>query len=309
MENRKDNFRVLVTGAGGFVGHNVAEYLTEYQLKSDYVFEHGKQMDVTGVYRSRKPSEKLRMKKIVPCNLCTDDLDKILAGETTDAIIHCAAQMQGDQIRDYLDNTVNSTRKLLDYAEKTKVRTFIYLSSISVYGETFSEVDESGDRINLNDYGLAKRICERLVEDSAIEKRIVIRLPRMLGSRCDLSYPWLPLVTGKMLAGEDVYYSNPDLLYNNLLHVDDLSRFLLLLLDKEYQGFDLFVLGARDKIKIIDILKKLKYELSSSSKLIEKPSAKRNKCYAICTSHAEESGFISRNTEKIIEDFARLYQR
>lgn len=307
MENIKDSLRVLVTGVGGFVGYNVAEYLTAHQHKYDSAFKCGKRIEVIGTYHIRKPSEKLQLEKAIQCNLYADDLDRILSGEHIDVIIHCASQMKGDKIREYLYNTVDSTKRLLDYAEKYQVRTFIYLSSISVYGETLSEVDESSDKINLNDYGITKRICERLVEDSQIERRFVIRLPRMLGKRCDLSYPWLPLVTGKMLRGEDVYYTNPDLLYNNLLHVDDLSRFLGLLLDGDDKGFDLFVLGAEDKIRIIDILEKLKSELSSSSHLIEQVSTNRNKCYAINISHAKECGFISRKIEKIIEDFAALY--
>lgn len=303
----KNNLCVLITGVGGFVGHNVAEYLAAYQSGSDHV-RYWKNIDIIGICHRRKPSEKLSLKKIVQCNLYTDDLNKMLSGENIDVIIHCASQMKEEGIRGYLHNTVDSTKRLLDYAEAAKVKTFIYFSSISVYGETFSEVEETSDMINMNDYGMTKRLCERLVEDSKIERRFVIRLPRILGKRCDLSYPWLPLVTGKMIRGEDVYYTNPNLLYNNLLHVDDLSQFLLRLLEKDYSGFDVFVLGAKEKMRIIDILETLRTELSSSSQLIEQSSANRNKCYAINTSHAENYGFVSRKTRKIIEDFAQLYR-
>lgn len=307
MEEKKNKLCVLITGVGGFVGHNVAEYLADYQLRSDNV-KYLNKIDIIGLCHSRKPSEKLSLKKMVQCNLYADDLNKALSGEDIDVIIHCASQMKDEGIRSYLYNTVDSTKRLLDYAETTQVKTFIYLSSISVYGETFSEVEEAGDMINLNDYGITKRVCERLVEDSKIERRFVIRLPRILGKRCDLSYPWIPLVTGKMIKGEDVYYTNPNLLYNNLLYVDDLSKFLLLLLEKDNSGFDVFVLGAKEKMRIIDILETLKSELSSSSKLIEQISTNRNKCYAINTSHAENYGFVSRKTRKIIEDFALLYR-
>lgn len=307
MEEKNNNLRVLITGVGGFVGYNVAEYLAEYQSSPDKA-KYWNNIDIIGICHNRKPSEKLGLKKLVQCNLHVDDLHKMLSGESIDVIIHCASQMKEEGIRSYLHNTVDSTKRLLDYADTAQVKTFIYLSSISVYGETFSEVEETSDMINMNDYGMTKRLCERLVEDSKIERRFVIRLPRILGKRCDLSYPWLPLVAGKMIRGEDVYYTNPNLLYNNLLHVDDLSQFLLLLLEKDHRGFDVFVLGAKEKMRIIDILETLRSELSSSSKLIEQISTNRNKCYAIKTSHAENYGFVSRKTRKIIEDFAAVIQ-
>lgn len=281
---------VLITGIGGFVGQNVAEYLTDNGV------------DVIGVYHKKSPV--CTVKRILSCDLAHDEIEQYLEGEAIDAIIHFAGQMRGDKIRDYLDNTVGSTRKLIDYAEKVKAKTFIYISSISVYGETLSQVNETSDMINLDDYGMTKYLCERMLQDSKIEKRIVIRLPRTLGKGCDLSYPWLPKVTAQMLNNEKVYYTNPDLMYNNMLYVDDLSKFLFILLNENMMGFELFVLGAKGKMKIIDILKKLKQSLSSQSKLIEKQAKGRNKCYAIDIAHACEHGFYSREIDEIIDKFA-----
>lgn len=285
------NACVLITGTGGFIGQNVAEYLVN----------NGK--EVVGVYHKNKP-EHFRG-QIFSCDLSRDDIMKYLDGKKVDAIVHFAGQMRGEKIRDYLDNTIGSTRNLIDYAEKTGVNTFIYVSSISIYGEALSQVNEQSDMINLDDYGMTKYLCERLLEDSYIANRIVIRLPRTLGEGCDLSYPWIPKVTGQMLRNEDVYYMNPDLMYNNMLYVDDLSKFLLHLLEERVTGFERFVLGAKGKMKIYDILCMLRKCLGSQSNLIEKPPAGRNKCYAIDSTHAQEHGFYSREIDKIIEDFAR----
>lgn len=285
--------RVLVTGIGGFIGWNTAGYLAENGV------------EVIGVYHRTKPHDNLRCKKVFSCNLAEDSIEAYMNDDSVEAIIHFAGQMRGDKIRDYLDNTIGSTRKLIDYAEKTKVKTFIYISSISVYGETLSSVNENSDMINANDYGMSKYLCERMLEDANIENRIVIRLPRVLGKGCDLSYPWLPKVTAQLLKNEDVYYRNPDLMYNNMLYVDDLSKWLLYVLDKDMTGFNRFVLGAKGKKRIIDILEKLKTELLSTSKLIEKEASARNTCYAIETEHAEAYGFSSRSIDEILEELAR----
>lgn len=282
---------VLITGIGGFIGKNVAEYLTDNGI------------DVVGVYRKKEPT--CIVKKVISCDLAEEEIDNYIGDESIKAIIHFAGQMKGDKVRDYLDNTIGSTRKLINYAEKKKIGTFIYISSISVYGETLSQVNEMSDRINLDDYGMAKYICERMLEDAIIEKRIVIRLPRTLGKGCDLSYPWLPKVTAQMLKNEDIYYMNPELLYNNMLYVDDLSKFLVLLLNEKMTGYEKFVLGAKGHMSIIDILYELKRNLSSQSRLIEKSAEGRNKCYSIDIAYAEKYGFRSRNIYEIIQEFVK----
>lgn len=282
---------VLLTGAGGFIGENVIEYLTENGV------------NMIGIYHNKKP--KYKIEKMFSCDLSKESPEQWIQDEKVDAVIHFAGQMRGDKIRDYLDHTVESTRKLIDYAEKVRVKQFIYISSISVYGETLADVNESSDRINLDDYGMTKYLCERLLEDAGIEKRTVIRLPRTLGKGCDLSYPWLPKVTGRMLKNEDVYYMNPELMYNNMLYIEDLNKFLMLLLRDERKGFERFVLGAKGKMSILNILKLLKQELGSASNLIEKQANSRNTCYAIDISHAEAYGFHSRTIEEIIEKFAK----
>ncbi|MCM1261991.1 MAG: NAD(P)-dependent oxidoreductase [Butyrivibrio sp.] len=282
---------VLVTGVGGFIGQNVAEYLL------------GHNMEVIGIYHRNEPTDLRGMERFA-CDLAKTSVEKYVNDKNINAIIHFAGQMRGDKIRNYLDNTIGSTRQLIDYAQREKIRTFIYISSISVYGETLHTVNEDSDRINMDDYGMTKYLCERMLEDSCIENRIVIRLPRTLGKGCDLSYPWIPKVTGQMLKNEDVYYMNPNLLYNNMLYVDDLSKFLLYLLHENKSGFDRFVLGAKGQMRIFDILERLKECLGSSSMLIEKTASGRNKCYAIDTTYAEEHGFVSRKIDKIIEKFA-----
>ena len=280
--------RVLITGAGGFIGQNVASFLIAQGF------------DVIGIYRNRRPAG---VHKCIHMDLADKTQYELLKNEKIDVIIHFAGQMRGDKIKDYLDNTIGSARYLIEYAEQMHIKTFVYISSISVYGYTFSEVDETSDLIDLDDYGMTKYLCERMLEDADIEKKIVIRLPRVLGKGADLSYPWLPKVTAALMANEDVNYRNPNLMYNNVLYVDDFSAFIVHLLKQEMYGYELFVLGAQDKMRIIDILKTLKTLLMSDSKLIEQPASGCNTCYAINISHAQEYGFKSRQIREILGKF------
>lgn len=280
---------VLITGVSGFIGNNLAEYLTQ------------RTNDVIGICHSRLP--KCSIKKVLTCDLAKDDLIECIGDEKLDAIVHLAGQMRGNYVCDYLDNTVHATRRLIRYAEQQQITRFIYISSISAYGETLSAVDEASDRINLDDYGMAKYICERMLEDSDIESRVVIRQPRTLGKGCDLSYPWLPKVAYQMMRDEPVYYMNPQLMYNNLLYVDDFSAFIQILLTKNVIGFERFVLGAKGSMSILQILELMKKNLASNSELIEKEATGRNKCYAIDVTKAGNYGFCSGTPEEILCKF------
>lgn len=283
--------KVLITGINGFIGKNLAEYLSCQGI------------DVIGIYRTNKPVG-LNC-KLIKVDLWRDNLQSILNGESIDAVVHLAGQMRGIYAQEYLENTVCATQKLIKYAEENKITTFIYASSISTYGNTFGEVNESSDRINLDDYGMSKYFCERLLEDSKIKKRYVIRLPRTLGKYCDLTYQWIPKLTDDLLNNKDIYYMNPDLEYNNMAYIKDVEDFINKLLLSQQEEFQSFVLGAGDKKTILEIIKRIKDLTESTSRLIEKSSEGRNKCYSIDISKAKKYGFNGRSVEDILYNFVR----
>ena len=144
-----------------------------------------------------------------------------------------------------------------------------------------------------------------MLEDSGISSRIVIRQPRTLGKKCDLSYPWLPKTSYRMLKGETVYYTNPGLMYNNLLYVQDFSDFMRKLLHDSMEGFYRFVLGAKDKMSILNILQCMKENLCSTSELVEREPMGKNTCYSIDISYAESYGFQPRSAEETIVQFCK----
>lgn len=285
---------IIVTGTGGFVGSNIAEYISNQGYK------------VIGTYYHRNPTilEKENVIQVdltkwedVQSKLCEENVDKI------DAILHFAAQMLGPNIEEYLENTIQSTRNLIRLAQERDVKTFVYASSIAVYGMTEEIVNEESDRTNLTDYGTAKYICERLLQDSNIENRIAIRMPRMLGKRADMTCPWLPKLTQTLLKGENVTYFNPDMLYNNLAHCDTLAAFIIKLIERENLGYQLVGIGASKPQKIIEIVHKLRDLTKSDSILQEKVSTARNTCFLIDITKAESMGYEPMTVEETLEYF------
>lgn len=287
---------VLITGVGGFIGGNITRYLMEKGYR------------IYGVYHNTKP-DLLEGMITIQADLADsvefyERMENVEIGQI-DAVLHFAAQMLGSKIEDYLENTINSTRNLLAYAVEHHIDTFIYASSIAVYGMTDIAVNEKSDRINLSDYGISKFICERLLEDAAIKNRISIRLPRMLGRKIDLSCPWIPKLTESLLKNQRIRYFNPGMEYNNLAHCDTLAEFIDTLIHRDGLGYVLVGIGSENPQSILSIIKYLKELTHSTSILVEKSSEQRNTCFLIDISKAVSMGYKPMTVRKTLECFVR----
>ncbi|MGN0141588.1 MAG: NAD-dependent epimerase/dehydratase family protein [Roseburia sp.] len=279
--------RILIAGAGGFVGNFLCQYLKN------------KGHEIIAIYRKTMPKgENIKAYQI-------DLKNHFELKEDVDVIINFASQMRGDKIIDYLDNTVLPMRNLLEFAEKKHIKTFIGISSIAIYGEVDGCVDENSDRVNTDDYGTAKYIVERLLEDADIDNKYILRLPRILGPGVDFTYPWIPQMTMQLIKNENVYYFNPELLYNNLMHVENFAQFVLLLLNREKKGYEIIVLGSKTPMPVFQVINILKREIGSSSRLLQKEYKGKNSCHWIDISKAISIGYKPMETEDVLKLFAR----
>lgn len=280
--------QILITGAGGFIANNIADWL-----------QHNSDHEIIGIYRNKKP-----LSQSFPCICC--DLyrePEVLKKLQFDVVIHFASQLYGDNMRDFLDNTVQATRNILDIAKSKGVKSFIYISTISVCGETKGIINEQTERINLNDYELTKWIGERLLEDTEFEKKTIIRLPRVLGKGIDYSAPWLPKISYHIMKGKDVSYYNPDLKYNALIHTDDLSRFINYILHNSTDISGTYVLGSEKEMTILEILEFLKEEFHSKSELIEVETKGENRCHSVDISKVKNTGFKPDTVKHVLEKY------
>lgn len=292
--------RLLITGATGFLGKNIVSRID----KSQY--------SVTGTYRSTTPDEAADVRFTQLDLSRKEDVSKIFQQENYDAVIHLATHMKGDRAGDYIKNSILATQYLIDAAEQVGVSAFVYMSSIAVYGYVDGIVSETSDRVDLNDYGTAKYLGERLLSDSKIPCRLSIRLPRMLGYGMDLSYPWIPSLIGKLIRGDDISYFNPELMYNNMAYVDTLTKFLEVWLQGAKKGYHLCTLGAAEPMTVFDIVQMLKDGLQSRSTLYErKDNIPRNTAHYIDITQSKLLGYsplTCRETLRLtIQDICKEY--
>lgn len=285
--------KILVTGASGYVGGNLAAWLKE-----------NTDSWVIGTYNSRLPQIVLDEK--ISCNLADCGVDNKLYSVECDAIIHVAGCFNADSIYGYINNNIKATENILAYAQKKSVKKFIYISTTSIYGETLGEVSENSDKVNLSDYGMTKKICERMVEEAAIESRLILRLSSTLGGYDnDYTRPWLPKVAYKMLHNMDVSYYNPNLGYNAVVYVKDVAKYIFRFISEGKVGCYDYILASNGPMTILEILDLLKMEIGSKSNLIKKDISEANRCYAINIEKAVKDGFEACTVKEVIKYFAR----
>lgn len=118
-------YRVLVTGANGFLATNIIIEM----LKNDFA--------VRGLLRCREKYKGINKANLELFEAEITDQGKILAAmEDCDFVVHCAACTSQDLTRysDYESINVTATEILLDLSIQQHIRKFIYISSSNTFG-------------------------------------------------------------------------------------------------------------------------------------------------------------------------------
>ena len=280
--------KILITGIGGNVGRSLANY---FAIKNS----------VVGVYRQTKP-------EYADYKVVQADLSEITwrNDENFDVVIHCAARLQGNTNVLIKDN-IDATRNLVRYAEQRNISRFIYLSTVSVYGETDGVVSEDSAIINPEIYGMTKYLAENIVLESSIQEKIALELPRMLGPFVDVirtKGSGFITMTRRLLQDEDVTCYIPEQAYNNYMHVSDLCSFIEKLLQMEHWANDRVLLGAKDNLPMMHILEIMKSAMGSHSMLVRGNTDVLPKCSCVSIERALKLGYTPRGSEETLHKFA-----
>lgn len=172
--------RVLVTGASGFVGRAVCEYLVKLGIP------------VLGTVRGLvQPVSDIDFIEISDlADMTASKWAEILSD--VQVVVHCAAlvhQMKGvaDPEAYYRVNT-RGTEVLAEAAATAGVRRFVFLSTVKVLGEhteTGQRFDANSPAAPLDDYGRSKLLAEQAllrIANEADMDMVVLRLPLIYGA-------------------------------------------------------------------------------------------------------------------------------
>lgn len=277
---------VLVTGGAGFAG----KYLTEYLAKQGHV--------VTAVIRNQKPKEDIKRVTFVKQELS----ERIEIEGEFDAIVHTACSKSGRElsIEEYIRDNVESARQLVSFARRKQIKTIIYFSTRSIYGEIRKPiVQEQNDIINADKYGVTKRIAEQIFTEAEDINTIGLRTPGIIGPEAhDI---WLTDIVQKIRLGCDVAIS--DFKTKNLVWIGDIADFVERLLEKSYHGeafcYPYVNLACKEGLNNLEIIKIIQNKLKRNVKVtIHEPSSG---LFLLDASKAFEMGYHPNAPETIVE--------
>ena len=196
--------RVLITGAGGSIGSEIARQLLSGGAQRIYLFDHGE----NSVYEIEKElrilqeegvGEKATIVPIVGEMQDPHYMEFILARLKADAIFHCAAykhvpMMEANPV-EAIKNNVFGTRNVVQAARKMGIPRFVLVST-----------DKAVEPSSI--YGASKTIAEKIVlnYNGGGGSYMVVRFGNVIGSRGSI----VPLFTTQILKGGPVTVTHPD---------------------------------------------------------------------------------------------------
>lgn len=233
--------RVLVTGAGGFIGFAVSAALL---ARGDDVIA----TDVTAGTRLAALAAANQRLSFTPGEITEWPLLMRLMKEgRPDKVIHCAAVVGvpasvGSPVGTFRVN-IEGTINLLEAMRFQGVRRLVNISSEEIYGPFLNDIiDEDHRCLPTKPYGISKFVVEQVCRDYAATYSLECIHTRT----CWVYGPYFPRprmprnLLDAAIAGRSLHLAGGAEYSVDQVHIDDVVQGVLLALDKKHHAFDAY---------------------------------------------------------------------
>lgn len=256
---------ILVTGGAGFIGSHLVEAL---------LAQKGTRVVCVDDFSSARSAGLSDEKEYLRESLDTPDfalyeadirdmeaLRKIFAKEKPGAVVHLAARADTRHAvvepREYIDVNVVGTLNMLECAREYNVRTFVFASSSSVYGNknTAPYTEDAQTDFAISPYGASKKAGEVLAHTYHHNFGINITCVRIFNAYGERMRPGLVLYkwVDNLLHGKPIEQSGDGSRRRDFTYVGDLVQGLVAALEKA-QGYTVVNIGNADPVSLTELL-------------------------------------------------------
>lgn len=303
---------ILLTGGAGYIGSHTAVVLSQA----------GHEVVLLDNFCNSNPSVLARLQKILGKALSciesdvrdTDVVEKVLREYKIDAVIHFAGlKAVGESVANpilYYANNVQGSISLLQAMQKIGIKTLVFSSSATVYGEPqYLPIDENHPTSATNAYGRSKLYIEEMLKDIANSdpdwKIVCLRYFNPVGAHesgfigedpnglPNNLMPYIAQVVAGKLPHLNIYgndYPTPDGTgVRDYIHVVDLAEGHLAALDfvKNHEGWDVFNLGTGRGVSVLEMISS--YQYASGKEIPHQIKGRRTGDIASCYTRVEKS--------------------
>lgn len=257
IKARMSNRRIMVTGAAGSIGGELANLLAGFEPQELILIDQAETPLHAVRLRMNRKYPNVKCTTVVS-NIChSHRMETIFAAYQPEIVFHAAAYkhvpMMEDNPTEAVLNNIDGTRKLADLAVKYKVESFIMVSTDKAVNPT-------------NVMGCSKRICEMYCQSLSGNRDYNVGdthfITTRFGNVLDSNGSVIPIFREQIRRGGPITVTHPDVIRFFML-ISEACR-LVLEAATIGKGGEIYVFDMGEPVRIIDLAKGM-IELSGKS--------------------------------------------
>jgi len=234
---------VLITGAGGSIGSEIARQCKIFGVKKLILLDHS-EFNLYSIDQELSCDGQMEIVPVMQSVVKVKDLEKTFVKHAPQIVIHAAAYKHVPMVESNIDeaivNNVLGTKNVIDMALKYATEKFILISTDKAVRPT-------------NVMGTTKRICELYAQNSVSDKTdiVAVRFGNVLGSSGSV----IPKFMSQIEKGENITVTHPDITRYFMLIPEACE--LVLQAGAIGTGGEIFILDMGEPVKIVDLAQKM----------------------------------------------------